>query len=205
MLHFWEDRYSGDTYAYGTTPNSFFKEQLDQELIPGKILLPAEGEGRNGVYAAAEGWTVEAYDWSPAAYQKAMKLAEKNNAHFDKYHISSLEDLNWPANYFDVVACIFVQYPETSRRANHEKLTRSLRSGGSFILEAFSQHHPAAQAKNPRVGGPKNQAQLYSLESLLEDFTGFDWEIAEETHTDLAEGLYHHGEGAVVRLKGKKR
>lgn len=205
MLRFWEDRYSGSTYAYGTNPNVYFKEQLDREIIPGKILLPAEGEGRNGVYAAQEGWTVEAYDWSPTAHKKALMLAEQQQVSFEKYHIASLEDLQWPAEHFDLIACIFVQYPSASRRQNHQKLARSLRSGGTFILEAFSQKHLEAQAQNPRVGGPRNTDQLYTLEDLLDDFTGFDWSIAEETHAHLEEGLYHLGEGAVVRLAGTKK
>lgn len=46
--------------AYGTEPNAFFKAQLDQ-LTPGRLLLPAEGEGRNAVYAAKKGWEVAAF------------------------------------------------------------------------------------------------------------------------------------------------
>ncbi len=33
-------------------PNHFFKEQIDKISVPGKLLLPGEGEGRNAVYAA---------------------------------------------------------------------------------------------------------------------------------------------------------
>lgn len=205
MLHFWEERYRAEAYAYGTAPNQFFKSQLDQVDWPGKILLPAEGEGRNGVYAAQQGWSVEAYDWSPAAHQKALQLAEEKGVAFDEYHIASLEKLEWLDGYFDAIACIFVQYPSAYRRANHQKLARSLRSGGVFILEAFSQKHPEAQALNPQVGGPKNIDQLYALDEVLEDFTGMDWQIATETTTHLNEGLYHQGEGVVVRLYGKKK
>ena len=54
MKQFWNQRYSDKAYAYGTEPNAFFKSQLDQRP-PGRILLPAEGEGRNAVYAATLG------------------------------------------------------------------------------------------------------------------------------------------------------
>ena len=60
---FWDDRYSSGNYIYGTQPNRFFKEQIDK-LEPGKLLLPAEGEGRNAIYAAREGWQVDAFDIS---------------------------------------------------------------------------------------------------------------------------------------------
>ena len=51
----WNDRYSKDEYAYGEEPNRYLKEQLEK-LAVGKILFPAEGEGRNAVFAAKLGW-----------------------------------------------------------------------------------------------------------------------------------------------------
>ena len=51
----WDERYCDKHYAYGTTPNVFFKEWL-LKFTPGSILMPADGEGRNGVFAAMLGW-----------------------------------------------------------------------------------------------------------------------------------------------------
>ena len=41
MKAFWDERYNSEVYAYGKTPNLYFKEKVDQ-LKPGRILLPAE-------------------------------------------------------------------------------------------------------------------------------------------------------------------
>ena len=50
---FWNERYVSKEYVYGKEPNTFFKDFIHQKLrIPGKLLLPAEGEGRNAVFAA---------------------------------------------------------------------------------------------------------------------------------------------------------
>ncbi|MBX0331880.1 hypothetical protein K3G39_01370 [Pontibacter sp. HSC-14F20] len=65
MQQFWKERYRQQEMVYGSEPNVFFKEQL-QGLAPGKILLPAAGEGRNAVYAASQGWDVLAFDYSTA-------------------------------------------------------------------------------------------------------------------------------------------
>ena len=46
MKEMWDKRYAQTDFVYGTEPNEFFKKQL-LKLTPGKILLPAEGEGRN--------------------------------------------------------------------------------------------------------------------------------------------------------------
>ena len=59
----WNERYGQKAYAFGTEPNVFLKEQLD-ELNPGSILFAAEGEGRNAIYAAANGWEAHAFDIS---------------------------------------------------------------------------------------------------------------------------------------------
>ena len=46
MTTFWNARYTTDEYVYGTLPNAFLSEQLEQPAT-GKILFPAEGEGRH--------------------------------------------------------------------------------------------------------------------------------------------------------------
>ena len=74
----WNDRYKSSDYIYGEIPNNFFKNFIDNET-PGKILLPAEGEGRNAVYAAKKGWKCFAFDFSIIARKKALQLVEKNN------------------------------------------------------------------------------------------------------------------------------
>ena len=72
---FWNERYAQKEFVYGTQPNTFFKEQLDK-LDTGNILLPAEGEGRNAVFAASQGWDVLAFDISESGKKKAIQLAK---------------------------------------------------------------------------------------------------------------------------------
>src|SRR5680860_1842183 len=74
MDDFWNERYGIEEYVYGTEPNQFYKELL-KKLSPGKILFPAEGEGRNAVFAAQNGWDVTAFDSSTEGKKKAEKLA----------------------------------------------------------------------------------------------------------------------------------
>lgn len=69
MTEFWNQRYASVDYAYGTSPNLFYREKLEF-VSPGKILFPAEGEGRNAVYAAKSGWNVTAFDLSTEGKKK---------------------------------------------------------------------------------------------------------------------------------------
>ena len=74
----WNERYKKEEFAYGQQPNNYLKEQLGK-LSAGTILFPAEGEGRNAVFAAKLGWTVSAFDISVEGKKKASRLAEANN------------------------------------------------------------------------------------------------------------------------------
>lgn len=202
MKDFWEKRYNEPDYAYGKEPNVFFKQQLDT-LTPGKILLPAEGEGRNAVYAAQMGWEVYAYDFSINAYKKACALAKEKNVEI-KYQIASLSEVDYKKNFFDAIALIYVHFPDIVRTQNHQKLSGFLKKGGAVILEAFSSNHLHYQKLNPNVGGPKLLTQLYTKEKLCEDFHGFQLLNPIEEEITLEEGNYHRGTTKVMRMRALK-
>lgn len=202
MKSFWNQRYASSEYAYGKEPNKFFKQALDR-LTPGKLFLAAEGEGRNAVYAAQQGWEVVCYDFSVEAQKKALSLAEEKGVKIN-YQLGSLEDMSFNEE-FDAVGIVFVQFPEAIRRHNFQKISSFLKPGGTLILEAFSKSHIEDQEENPSVGGPKNVDQLYELNAIKKDFENFDLEIATEESTNLEEGLYHRGRSSVVRFVGRKK
>lgn len=59
----WDERYSAEEYAYGKAPNKFL--EVHYKVIPkGKVLSLAEGEGRNAVFLAKQGYSVTAVDAS---------------------------------------------------------------------------------------------------------------------------------------------
>ncbi len=81
----WDERYSTDDYAYGTKANEFLVANYGQ--IPmGRVLSLAEGEGRNAVFLAKQGYTVTAVDGSIVGLDKAKKLAEENGVSIECVH-----------------------------------------------------------------------------------------------------------------------
>jgi len=72
-------------------PNQFFKKAIKNYNLTGSILLPADGEGRNGVYAAQQGFKVTAFDTSTEGRKKALLLAEKREVDLD-YLVGDLFD-----------------------------------------------------------------------------------------------------------------
>ncbi len=199
----WNDRYSKEEFAYGEQPNIYLKEQLEK-LNAGIILFPAEGEGRNAVFAAKLGWTVSAFDISVEGKNKALRLAEKNMVTID-YQVGELEALNYNTEQFDVIALIFAHFPADIKTLYHKTLDKYLRKNGLVIFEAFSKRHIDYNSKNEKVGGPKEIAMLFSIEELKLDFANYEIIELEEKEIELSEGMFHNGKGSVIRFVGQKK
>lgn len=201
-LHRWDERYGSEEFAYGKEPNNYLKEQIAQ-LTPGKILFPAEGEGRNAVFAATKGWNVFAFDISANAQKKAFQLAEHSDVTID-YQVGELSTLNYQQEQFDVIALIYAHFPAQIKSSIHKMLEQYLKKGGYIIFEAFSKKHLDYIAKNEKVGGPKDIESLFSIEEIKTDFPDYHFTELKETEIELSEGLFHNGTGSVIRFVGQK-
>jgi SAM-dependent methyltransferase len=198
----WNERYSADEFAYGEQPNNYLKEQLEK-LIPGSILFPAEGEGRNAVFAATLGWMVSAFDISEEGKKKAVSLAEDNNVTIN-YQVGELQTLDYQPEQFDTIALIYAHFPSGIKSLYHKTLANYLRKGGVIIFEAFSKKHIDYIAENPNMGGPKELEMLFSVEEIRSDFPGYEIIELEEKEIELNEGSFHNGKGSVIRFTGRK-
>jgi SAM-dependent methyltransferase len=194
---FWDERFSVDEYIYGTEPNKFFKEQLDK-LSPGKILLLGEGEGRNAVYAALNGWQVDAVDYSAVAKEKAMKLAIKSGVNIS-YLVHPIQAYSFAEDYYDAIAIIFIHLNEQDRSVLHKKIINSLSKNGNLIFEVYEKEQLGKTS-----GGPQNIDMLYSLDELKNDFAKLNTIQLKKEIVNLNESDKHRGEASVLRYVGKK-
>lgn len=121
----WNERYSNEEFAYGEEPNQYLNEQLEKRKA-GTILFPAEGEGRNAIFAAQLGWDVSAFDISKEGKNKATQLAEKIGVSID-YQEGPLEELNFELEQFDAIALIYAHFPAYIKSVYHKKLDSFLK------------------------------------------------------------------------------
>jgi len=191
--HFWDDRYSSYVTVYGDDPNEFFKENIIR-FPAGKLLLPAEGEGRNAVFAARLGWNVDAFDYSEAARTKALSRAAENNVAL-YYTTADINEIILPQESYDAIGLIYVHLEPGVRKKFHREMIKALKKGGHIILEAFSKHQI-----NNISGGPKDQSLLYDLKELADDFNGLNITILKEQRIRLNEGPFHQGKADVIRI-----
>lgn len=198
----WNERYGQEEYAYGTTPNAFFREQIHR-LPPGTALFPAEGEGRNAVYAAQLGWNVMAFDVSETGRDKALRLAQSKDVTIE-YQVSDVASVQYPAESFDALVLIYAHFPGPQKAIALKQLLGYLKKGGVVLFEAFSKKHLEYVLKDERIGGPKDLETLYSSEEIREIFSCCDSIELLETEIELQEGLYHNGIGSVIRFTAVK-
>lgn len=197
MKHFWDERYAKNEYAYGKEPNQFLKENL--QFIPrGKILFVAEGEGRNAIFAAQNGFEVSAFDYSESGQKKALRLASENNVEIS-YVVSDVLELSYNENSFDAIVLIFAHFPSGFRKEAHLKLLTYLKPNGTILFEAFSK-----EQLNYASGGPKDSSMLFSGEEVKSEFEGVKFDFLKTEIALFNEGPHHQGEGSVIRFVGTK-
>ncbi|MGD1844968.1 MAG: class I SAM-dependent methyltransferase [Salibacteraceae bacterium] len=194
---FWNQRYDTPTYAYGEAPNVFFAHRL-QSLKPGNLLSVCEGEGRNAIHAAQNGWQSVAIDFSDAARQKAHQLAKSKGTAI-QYIVANCSQLGYPAHRYDAVALVYAHMSPEDQALLFPKLYNSLKPGGHFIFEAFSSKQLGLAS-----GGPKQLDWLFTLQDLRTTWPDMHWVILEEAAVRLEEGSYHQGEAQVIRAFGQK-
>jgi len=197
MKPFWDERYAASHFVYGQEPNEFLASELSK-LNPGRILLPGEGEGRNSVYAAREGWHVDAFDQSRVGRDKALAFASAMGVRI-QYRACPLEEFPFQYNYHDLVGLTFFHAPGPERTYLHEQVCNTLKPGGTVILEAF---HKEQLGRN--TGGPQSLDYLFDEEMLLSDFAGLTPVLLEKKWVILNEGPFHQGEASVIRFTGVK-
>ena len=203
MKSFWDERYSDADYAYGKEPNAFFKETLDTLQLKGKALFPAEGEGRNAVYAAKKGLEVIAFDMSMEAKKKALQLADENRVTIE-YLVYEFDKLYFTENSFDLIVLIFAHFPPKLNNTYYKKLANHLKPGGYIIAETFSKEQLKYSEANPLAGGPKNVDMLFSINDFKNNFPDFEVFKLQQQEIELSEGLFHKGKASVIRFVGKK-
>ena len=193
----WDERYADEEYVYGTDPNEFLKEQVSK-LPKGKILSLCEGEGRNVVYLAKQGFDVTGVDSSSVGLAKAKRLAEREGVTITT-ELADMGDFHIEPDKWDGVVSIFCHIPPAMRSELHRQVVAGLKPGGVLILEAYT---PVQLALG--TGGPQVAALTMTAETLRSELKGLDIEKIQELERDVVEGKFHTGKGAVVQLVARK-
>ena len=193
---FWNARFGAEPTVYGEGPNVFFANQLGA-LAPGRILLPGDGEGRNAVHAAEQGWSVRSFDASSVGVEKALALAARRGVSISA-EVGDASDWE-PGEAFDAIGLCYLHLPPPLRAEFHPRVAGWLKPGGTLILEGFGPGQLAFTS-----GGPKALDMLFTTAMLEADFAGLEVQYCVTEEAVLDEGPYHQGQAELTRLVARK-
>ena len=194
----WNQRFSTPDYLFGEEPNAFLASQA-KRLGHGRALALADGEGRNSVWLAGQGFDVDAFDFSQPAVSKAQQLAQKRGVQVN-FQCTDWQSFDWRSQHYDLVAGVFFQFVAPDDRARlFQKMDNALKSGGILVIQGYSKD----QLKY-NTGGPGKLDHLYDETMLRQAFSGYEVLVSQTYEAILEEGSRHKGTSALVGFVARK-
>ena len=201
----WSQRYesAGEDYLFGTEPNRFLARRANLLQNGATALSIADGEGRNSVWLAEQGWRVTAVEIAPVAIEKARRLAAGRGVEVN-FLLADMLAPDWPPDelteHFDWVVGIFIQFVNGAERERQFAVMKQLaRPGGRILLQGYT-----PKQLDYRTGGPSQVENLYTARFLRQAFSGWQIEELVEYEDDVAEGAAHKGRSALIGLVARK-
>lgn len=195
----WNRRYGCAGFLFGTRPNAWLRDHASLWQPGQRVLCVADGEGRNSVWLARRSLVVDAFDIAEAGVAKARALADEAGVSVN-YQVCDCDAYPWPADAYDGVAAIFVQFADPASRARlFANIVRCLRPGGTLVLQGYT-----PQQLDYKTGGPSIVSHLYTDTMLREAFASLDILELREYEADLSEGAGHSGRSALAGLIGRR-
>jgi SAM-dependent methyltransferase len=195
----WNERFGRDDYHFGTEPNAFLASQAARLRPDMRALCVADGEGRNSVWLARQGLRVSAFDVSPVGVDKAKRLAREAGVEVE-HHVANINDWDWDAVQYDLVAAIFIQFASPPERARiFAGMMRALAPGGLLVLQGYG-----PRQIEYKTGGPGVLENLYTAELLRGQFAALDILHLAERDAEIREGKGHSGMSALVELVARR-
>ena len=183
---------------FGEEPNAYLVRQRPH-LQPGRTLALADGEGRNSVWLAREGLTVDAFDFSPNAVEKARRLAARHHVQVN-FTCTDWLSFDWKPAYYDNVVGIFFQFAGPDERAElFRRIDASLKPGGVVVIQGYT----PAQLQF-KTGGPGKRDHLYDEALVRSAFSGYTVIDLCVYEAEIAEGRAHCGMSGLLGFVGRK-
>ncbi|MFU8841586.1 MAG: class I SAM-dependent methyltransferase [Nitriliruptoraceae bacterium] len=167
----WDARYEESELVWSAGPNVFVAEHL-ADHPRGRALDVAAGEGRNAIWLAERGFTVEALDFSEVAASKARELA----AHRGVDLTVTVADVTEPFTVApaDVVLVAYLHLPREVERDVLRRAAELVLPGGTFLLVAHARRN-----LTDGVGGPQDPQLLPTPQEVTDALADTFLEIVE--------------------------
>ncbi|MFU0762169.1 methyltransferase domain-containing protein [Staphylococcus pasteuri] len=193
----WNEKFDSESYIYGKEANLFIKNNFQkQSQNSEKILLLAEGEGRNAIYLAKLGYDVTTFDTSQTGIHKQYQLASEKNVKIKANYGDITKSNLVPQSYFDYSINIFGHVFKEGKQKMFTNLIQSLVIGGHSFFEFYSKEQLLYD-----TGGPKDETMLYSIDEIKSYLKHLPIKIhkLEQKEVYRNEGINHTGRCSVIQ------
>jgi SAM-dependent methyltransferase len=195
----WNQRFEAEGFLFGTEPNHWLRQHAVCWPAGSRVLCVADGEGRNSVWLARQGLTVDAFDVSERALAKSATLAAEAGVTVSRA-LSDCDQWPWTADTYDVVAGIFIQFADPEmRQRQFAGMVRTLKRGGLLVLQGYG-----PKQLEYKTGGPGQLAHLYTEELLRVAFGELQILELKDYEAELSEGARHTGMSHLLGLVARK-
>jgi SAM-dependent methyltransferase len=200
----WNQRYrdAGDDYLFGTAPNTYLARNVAMLAGCRDVLCVADGDGRNSVWLAEQGFSVTASDISPVAVEKARKLAAGRGVSV-AFEVRDILNGEWPSAAYDAIVAIFIQFAAPEERAIlFRGMQKAVRPGGLIVLQGYT-----PKQLDYKTGGPSSVENLYTPDLLRQLLAGWEILTLSEYEAVLEEGsgsMGHRGRSALIGIGARK-
>ena len=195
----WNKRFSEADYIFGTKANTWLTQQASHMPKSGRVLAVADGEGRNSIWLAQQGYQVDAFDIATVGVEKARKLASNALVNVN-FHVASAEEWSWQSEQYDVVVAIFIQFADPETRAIlFANMMKTLKKGGLLLLQGYT-----PRQLDYKTGGPPLLSHLYTEDLLRDAFKEMELVDLQAYEDVLQEGTQHAGQSALIGLVARK-
>lgn len=199
----WNEKFDRPDHLYGVEPNDFLRSSFDWISAKGRVISLGEGEGRNAVFLAKQGYAVTALDSSSVGLEKTKRWASQQNVTVETrladLSMSELGNREW-----DGVIVIFCHLPKDLRLDIWKKIERSLKPGGVLLMELYTPRQLEATKAGRSIGGPKDLDLLVTEDEIRKSFPEMEFKILREVDRDIKEGVGHEGPSHTVQVLGRK-
>jgi SAM-dependent methyltransferase len=194
----WNARFDRADFLFGEEPNAFLRAQAHRLRPASSVLCVADGEGRNSVWLAEQGFVVTAFDFAPNGVAKARRLAQQRGVSVN-YQVADLYDWRWETRY-DAVVAVFIQFVPPERWDEvFAGMKSAVEPGGLLLLEGYR-----PEQVDYRTGGPPRREHLYTRESLEQQFSGWEVLLLNSYDAVIREGQGHNGMSALIDLIARR-
>ncbi|WP_153502657.1 class I SAM-dependent methyltransferase [Cumulibacter manganitolerans] len=164
----WDRRYA-EARQWSVEPNQT-AARLISALPAGRALDVAAGEGRMALWLAAQGWRVEALDFSAVGLQRGQQHAAADAR--VSWRVADVRTADLGERDFDLVLVLYLHLPRADMRDVLARCAAAVRPGGHLLVLGHDRENLSRG-----VGGPQEDAVLYDTALLGEAVDG--WQVAQ--------------------------